>query len=125
MSETDQGPGVDQTTSPGMEEAEHQQAVERIKHRRRFHGELVVTAVGVVILIGIWASSEYHNAGGWPTQSFSQSSGIDDVWDYLNIHPVIAVALIAAAPAWSVYGPQSHFRGWTSSARWSGRSANR
>ena len=104
MSETDQRPGVDQTTSPSNEEAERQQAVERIKRKRRFHGELVVTAVGVVILIAIWATSEYHNAGGWPTQGFSQSSGIHDVWNYWIIYPVIGVALIVAARAWSVYG---------------------
>ena len=104
MSETDQRSGVDETTSPSNEEAERQQEVERIKRRRRFHGELVVTAVGVVILIGIWASSEYHNAGGWPTQGFSQSSGIHDVWNYWIIYPVIGVALIVAARAWSVYG---------------------
>jgi len=104
MSETDQRPGVGQTTSASNEEAERQQAVERIKRKRRFHGELVVTAVGVVILIGIWASSEYHNAGGWPTQGFSQSSGIHDVWNYWIIYPLIAVALIVAARAWTVYG---------------------
>jgi len=104
MSETDQRYGVDQTTSPSNEEAERQQAVEWIKRRRRFHGELVVTAVGVVILIAIWATSESHNAGGWPTHGFSQSSGIHEVWNYWIIYPVIGVALIVAARAWSVYG---------------------
>jgi len=68
--------------APDGEEAERRQAVERIKRKRHFHRELVVTAVGVAILMGIWASSEYHNAGGWPTQGFSQSSGIHDVWNY-------------------------------------------
>ena len=104
MSETDQRSGVDQTTSPSNEQAERQQAVERIKRRQHFHGELVVTAVGMAILIAIWARSEYHNAGGWPTHGFSQSSGIHDVWNYWIIYPVIAVALIVAARAWSVYG---------------------
>jgi hypothetical protein len=78
--------------------------VARIERRRHLHGELVVTGIGVVILIAIWATTEYHNAGGWPTQGFSQSSGIHDVWNYWIIYPLIAVVLIVAARAWSVYG---------------------
>ena len=45
-----------------------------------------------------------HNAGGWPTQGFSQSSGIHDVWNYCIIYPLVAVGLIVAGRAWSVYG---------------------
>ncbi len=104
MSETDRMPDVDHTTPPGNEEAERQEAVSRIKRKRHFHGELVVTAIGVALLILIWATSEYHNAGGWPTQGFSQSSGIHDVWNYWIVYPLIAVAVVVGVRAWSVYG---------------------
>jgi len=89
---------------PDGEDAERQRAIKQIERRRHFHRELVVTAIGTVILIAIWATSEYHNAGGWPTQGFSQSSGIHDVWNYWIIYPLIAIALIVGGRAWSVYG---------------------
>jgi hypothetical protein len=79
-------------------------AVERIKRRRHFHVELVGAAIGVLVLVVIWGASEYHNAGGWPTHGFSQSSGIHDVWNFWIIYPVIAVALVLGVRAWSVYG---------------------
>ena len=52
----------------------------------------------------IWATSEYHNAGGWPTQGFSQSSGIPDVWNFWIVYPLGAWILAVAAHAWFVYG---------------------
>jgi nucleotide-binding universal stress UspA family protein len=44
----------------------------------------------MVLLTVIWALTEYHNAGGWPTQGFSQSSGIHDVWNSWIIYPATA-----------------------------------
>jgi hypothetical protein len=58
----------------------------------------------MMILVLIWATSEYHNAGGWPTQGFSQSSGIRDVWNYWIVYPIGAWVLIMCGRAWSVYG---------------------
>jgi 2TM domain-containing protein len=104
MHESDEWREVDEALTPNGEDPARAQAVERIKRKRRFHSELVVTGIGVVILVAIWATSEYHNAGGWPTQGFSQSSGIHDVWNYWIIYPLIAVVLIVGARAWSVYG---------------------
>ena len=104
MKETHERFDGEAPSSTSGEDQARTQAVERIQRKRRFHVELVVTAIGVVILIAIWTTSEYHNAGGWPTQGFSQSSGIHDVWNYWIIYPVVAVALIVAARAWSVYG---------------------
>ena len=60
--------------------------------------------VGMILLAAIWALAEYHNAGGWPTSGFSQSSGIPNVWNYWIIYPAIAWVLITAAGAWFVYG---------------------
>jgi hypothetical protein len=62
-------------TSNDTLERLRQQAIKRIKQRRTFHVELVVSGIGMMILVLIWATSEYHGSGGWPTQGFSQSSG--------------------------------------------------
>jgi len=95
---------VEPTTSNDAKEAARQEAIKQIKRRRSFHIELVVSGIGMAILVLIWAITEYHNAGGWPTQGFSQSSGIHDVWNYWIIYPVGAWVLIMAGRAWSVRG---------------------
>jgi len=64
----------------------------------------VSAAVGMLLLVVIWATSEYHNAGGWPTQGFTQSSGIHDVWNYWITYPLIGTGLILGARAWALYG---------------------
>ena len=91
-------------TSNDTEEEFRQQAVKQIKKKRNFHVELVVSGIGMLILVLIWATSEYHNAGGWPSQGFSQSSGIHDVWNYWIVYPIGAWVLIMCGRAWSVYG---------------------
>lgn len=79
-------------------------AIKQIERRRHLHVELVVSAIGMGVLVLIWALSEYHNAGGWPSGGFSQSSGIHDVWNYWIIYPIGAWVLIMAGRIWSVYG---------------------
>jgi len=86
------------------DEVIRQQAIKRIEIRRRFHVEAIFVAIGTAVLVLIWALSEYHNAGGWPTQGFSQSSGIHDVWNYWIVYPIGAWVLIMAGRIWSVYG---------------------
>src|SRR5579859_1431338 len=86
------------------DEPTRQEAIRRIERKRRFHLEVVVTIVAMIILVAIWASSEYHNAGGWPTNGFSQSSGIHDVWNYWIVYPIVGLGLLLGARAWSVYG---------------------
>ena len=81
-----------------------QQAIKQIERRRRFWIGAVWSAIAMVILVAIWAISEYHNAGGWPTQGFSQSSGIHDVWNFWIIYPLGAWVLLLAAHGWFVYG---------------------
>jgi len=96
--------GLKAEVSPASNDnEERQQAIQQIKRRRRFQIELVVSGIGMMFLVLIWATSEYHNAGGWPTQGFSQSSGIHDVWNYWIIYPLGAWVLIMAGRAWSVY----------------------
>jgi H+/Cl- antiporter ClcA len=80
-----------------------QEAIKQIERRRRFRLAAVASSVGIACLIAIWAVTEYHNAGGWPTHGFSQSSGIHDVWNFWIIYPVGAWLAILATHAWYVY----------------------
>ena len=95
---------VDSNATANSEELARQQAIKQIERRRRFRIEAVASAIGIAILVAIWAISEYHNAGGWPTQGFSQSSGIHDVWNFWIVYPVGAWVLILGARARSFYG---------------------
>lgn len=81
-----------------------QQAIKQIERKRRFKTGTFVSAIAMLILAVIWATSEYHNAGGWPVNGFSESSGIHDVWNYWIIYPLIVWVLVTAASAWNVYG---------------------
>jgi 2TM domain len=86
------------------EQLARQQAIKQIERKRRFWGGTIVAGVGMVLLVVIWATSEYHNAGGWPADGFSQSSGIHDVWNYWIIYPLGAWGLLTAANAWFAFG---------------------
>jgi hypothetical protein len=81
-----------------------QQAVRQIERRRRFWISTTWSGVAMLILVAIWAISEYHNAGGWPVDGFSQSSGIHEVWNFWIVYPLGAWLLIIAAHAWAVFG---------------------
>ena len=48
------------------EQAVRQQAIRQIERKRRFRIRAVVSAIGMLALVAIWAISEYHTAGGWP-----------------------------------------------------------
>ena len=79
------------------------QAIKQIERKRRFWISTAVSTLGMLIVTAIWAITEYHNAGGWPTQGFSQSSGIPDVWNIWIIYPAIAWAFLTAAFGFGVY----------------------
>lgn len=101
---------TDQTlkpVDPGSREGEEQLralALEQIQRKRRFQGHAVGYAAVSLVLIVVWAISEYHNAGGWPSDGFSQSSGIAHVWNIWIIYPVLGLGLILALEAWNTYG---------------------
>ena len=80
------------------------QAIRQIERRRRFWISTTWSGIAMVILVVIWATSEYHNAGGWPVHGFSQSSGIHEVWNFWIVYPLGAWLLAVAAHAWAVYG---------------------
>jgi len=94
----------DSATDADGETGARKRAIEQIQRRRHFRVEAVISGIAVVFLVLIWALSEYHNAGGWPTHGFSQSSGIHDVWNYWIVYPVGGMALILAGRAWTVFG---------------------
>ncbi|HYA50586.1 MAG TPA: 2TM domain-containing protein [Streptosporangiaceae bacterium] len=80
-----------------------QQAIKQIERRRRFWVSSVAATASMILLVVIWATSEYHNAGGWPVHGFSQSSGIHDVWNLWIIYPLGVWVLLTAVGAWFVY----------------------
>ena len=103
---TDDRPAhIDLDTPADSEQPARQQAIKQIKARRRFKISTGAAAVGVTLLVPIWAATEYRNAGGWPTRGFSQSSG-NKVWNIWIIYPFLAYALITAGHGWFVYGRQ-------------------
>ena len=96
--------GSDSNAPASSEELARQQAIRQIERRRGFWISTIVGTVALVLVVVIWATTEYHNAGGWPTSGFSQSSGIPNVWNYWIIYPAIAWVLLTAGNAWRVYG---------------------
>jgi hypothetical protein len=80
-----------------------QQAIRQIERRRRFWTRAAMGTLVMIVVTVIWAFSEYHNAGGWPTSGFSQSSGIPHVWNYWIIYPAIVWIVLTAGDALHVY----------------------
>jgi len=85
------------------EQLARQQAIKQIERRRRFWMRATMGTLLMVIVVLIWAMTEYHNAGGWPTQGFSDSSSIPNVWNDWIIYPVIAWVLFLATDALLVF----------------------
>jgi hypothetical protein len=101
LDERAEGPGSPVASS--TEQLAREQAIRQIERKRRYWISTAIATFGMLILAAIWAVTEYHNAGGWPTQGFSQSSGIHDVWNIWIIYPAIAWAFLTAAAGLGVY----------------------
>lgn len=99
----DRPTGGDPDAAAGTEQLARQEAIKQIQRMRRFWISTVTWSVIMIALVVIWATGEYHNAGGWPVSGFSQSSGIHDVWNYWIIYPFGAWVLLTAASAWWVF----------------------
>lgn len=93
----------DPPSVPEQRDGARSEAIKQIERRRRFHIELAVSAIVIVVLVVVWAMNEYHNAGGWPTDGFSQSSGVHHVWNYWIVYPVGVIVVVLVARAWFVY----------------------
>jgi sterol desaturase/sphingolipid hydroxylase (fatty acid hydroxylase superfamily) len=91
--------------SPPREDEEQVRklAVEQIERKRRFHMRAFSAGALAVMLVIIWASTEYNNAGGWPSSGFSQSSSIPHKWNSWIIYPIIALALGVVIDWWHTY----------------------
>jgi len=85
------------------EQLARQQAIKQIERRRRFWISAAMSTLLMVILVFIWAMTEYHNAGGWPTQGFSDSSSIPNVWNDWIIYPAMVWVVATAADALLVF----------------------
>ena len=101
---TDERPAHANSDTPSTTgQLTREQAIKQIERKRRYWLSTAVSTLGMLILAAIWAITEYHNAGGWPTQGFSQSSGLHDVWNIWIIYPAIAWAFLTAAFGLDVY----------------------
>jgi hypothetical protein len=78
-------------------------AIQQIKRKRAFQRLAFAFAAASVFLIVIWAVGEYNNAGGWPTDGFSQSSGTAHVWNIWIIYPLLGMGLVLAIDAWVTF----------------------
>ena len=81
------------------EQLAREQAIKQIERRRRFWIRATMGTLLMVIVVFIWAVTEYHNSGGWPTQGFSDSSSIPNVWNDWIIYPAIVWVVATAADA--------------------------
>jgi hypothetical protein len=81
-------------------------AIRQLERERRFRMHAVSYAAVCLLLVIIWAISEYNNGGGWPTDGFSQSSSIPHVWNIWIIYPVVGLGAILAVDAWNTFGPK-------------------
>jgi len=87
----------------GGEQQVRELAVKQIEGKRAFVTHAVSYAALSIMLVVVWAISEYNNAGGWPTNGFSQSSSIWHVWNIWIIYPVLGWGLIVAVHGWFTY----------------------
>jgi hypothetical protein len=85
------------------EEDARERAIKQIERRRRFQLEAMTATLIMLCIAASWAISEYNNAGGWPTNGFSQSSGTHDVWNLWIIYPFFTWLVYLAARAWVVF----------------------
>ena len=99
----DRPAGSDQDVPASSEQLARQQAIRQIERKRHFWIRATTGTVLMILIVITWAFSEYHNAGGWPTSGFSQSSSIPHVWNYWIIYPAIVWILLTAADAWHVF----------------------
>jgi H+/Cl- antiporter ClcA len=88
----------------GSGQLAREQAIKQIERKRRFKISTALGTLAMIVVVIIWATTEYHNAGGWPTQGFSQSSSIPNTWNIWIIYPLVAYVVTVVGYAWFVYG---------------------
>jgi 2TM domain len=96
-------PVIESIVVPDDEAQIRELAVKQIERKRRFYLRAFTAGAVAVFLVIIWAIAEYNNASGWPTNGFSQTSGIHDTWNSWIVYPIVAIALGVAIDAWNTY----------------------
>ena len=86
----------------GRERELRARALERIRRRRNFVTHLFAYFLGSVLVTLVWASSEYQNAGGWPSGLRTGRANHD--WDPWIVYPVLVGAIALAVHAWVAFG---------------------
>jgi hypothetical protein len=76
-------------------------ARDRIRRRRNFVTHLFAHVVGSLFLFVVWATTEYHNAGGWPTGFRTGRQNHD--WDPWIMYPLIAGTLALGVHWWIAF----------------------
>lgn len=99
----DANTGVEQGRPVNGDQDARQEAIREIERRRRFHMDLAVSSMVLLLVTAIWAISEFNNAGGWPTEGFSESSSIPHVWNMWILYPLIGWAFYVGVRAWKTY----------------------
>ena len=77
-------------------------ARDRIRHRRNFVSHVIAHGIGSLFLIIVWATTEYHNAGGWPTGFRTGRQNHD--WDPWIMYALFAGTLAVVVHAWVAFG---------------------
>ena len=72
MAQNDDGSMSRDSPAPDGGDSARDQAIRQLERKRKFHAEAIGWAIVMVVLVAVWAMSEYHNAGGWPTEGLSQ-----------------------------------------------------
>ena len=100
----DRSTGTEPNAPASNEQIARQQAINQIQLKRRFWTRAVVSGVVMVVLVIIWATSEYHNAGGLPTSGFSHTSSIHHVWNYWILYPLVMWLALLGVWGYRIYG---------------------
>jgi len=101
---TDGKPPAVEVVPASSDEAQLRElAVKQIERQHRFQMRAFGAGAVSVLLVVIWAVAEYNNAHGWPSNGFSQSSGIYHVWNDWIIYPIVALAVGVAIDWWHTY----------------------
>ena len=103
MSEEQSSEEQPQVIDESDEEQVRSMAIKQIEQERRFHKHVVTYAVVGILLVVVWAISEYNTANGWPTKGFSESSGTPHVWNLWIVYPVVVFGALLAIEAWTTY----------------------
>ncbi len=77
-------------------------ALRQLERKRRFRAHLVFTLVLIPLLAVVWATTEYQNAGGWPTALRTGRRNHD--WDPWIVYPLIVSAVALTVHAVLTYG---------------------